>query len=56
MAQGRGGDGVGRVSSAPLDIYQGFLIKSIFPKLSVIGRKLFFQQLYNILIIKFKLF
>lgn len=42
--------------SSLFDICQGFLIKSIFLKLSVIGRKLFFQQLYNILIIKFKLF
>lgn len=37
-------------------IHQGFLIKSVFLKLSVIGRKLFLRQLCNISIIKFKLF
>lgn len=42
--------------SSLFDIHQGFLIKSIFLKLSVMRRKLFLQQLYNILIIKFKLF
>lgn len=31
-------------------------MKTVFLKLSAIGRKLFFWQLYNILIIKFKLF